>query len=121
MRRLPPWLWLMMALVFGAVATFMAMGWLKSQSQRVAQPKTPEMVSVVVAAKDVPPTVALSGDQLTVRQWPQDSAMPGKFSRSAEVEGRVTAIPPGRRRAGFGEQAGPQRSHSGLDGPVAPG
>lgn len=93
MRRLPPWLWLMLALVFGAVATFMAMGWLKSQSQRVVQQKMTEMVPVVVAAKDVPPTVALSGGQLTVRQWPQDTVMAGKFSRPDEVEGRVTAIP----------------------------
>ena len=93
MRRLPPWLWLMMALVFGAAATFMAMGWLKSQSQKVVQQKGPEMVPVVVATKDVPPTVALSGEQLTVRMWPQESALAGKFSQLAEVEGRVTAIP----------------------------
>ena len=92
MRRLPPWLWLMMALVFGAMATFMAMGWLKSQSQRVAQQKPTEMVPVVVAAKDVPPTVALSGDQLKVHLWPQDSSLAGKFSRPEELEGRVTAI-----------------------------
>jgi len=93
MRRLPPWLWLMLALVFGAVATFMAMGWLKSQSQRVVQQKTPEMVPVVVASKDVPPTVALAGNQLKVHMWPQDTALAGKFSRPEEVEGRVTAIP----------------------------
>lgn len=92
MRRLPPWLWLMLALVFGAVATFMAMGWLKSQSQKVVQQKQTEMVSVVVAAKDIPPTVALSRDQLKVHQWPPDSALAGKFSRLEEVEGRVTAI-----------------------------
>ena len=92
MRRLPPWLWLMMALVFGTMATFMAMGWLKSQSQRVTQQKPTEMVPVVVAAKDVPPTVALSGDQLKVHLWPQDSSLAGKFSRPEELEGRVTAI-----------------------------
>jgi pilus assembly protein CpaB len=93
MRRLPPWLWLMLALVFGAVATFMAMGWLKSQSQRVVQQKGPELVPVVVATKDVPPAVALAGEQLIVRLWPQDTAMAGKFSRLEEVQGRVTAIP----------------------------
>jgi pilus assembly protein CpaB len=93
MRRLPPWVWLMMALVFGAMATFMAMGWLKSQSQRVVKQNTTEMVPVVVAAKDVPPTVALSGNQLKVHMWPRDSALAGKFSRPEELEGRVTAIP----------------------------
>ena len=93
MRRLPPWLWLMMALVFGAVATFMAMGWLKSQVQTVVRDEPAKMMPVVVAAKDVPPTVALSRAQLTVRQWPQDNALAGKFSQPDEVEGRVTAIP----------------------------
>jgi pilus assembly protein CpaB len=93
MRRLPPWLWLILALIFGATATFMAMGWLQSQSQKVAQQTNPEMVSVVVAAKDVPSAVALAGDQLKVRQWPQDSALAGKFSRLEDAVGRVTAIP----------------------------
>jgi len=92
MRRLPPWVWLMLALVFGAMATFMAMGWLKGQSQKVVQQKT-EMVPVVVAVKEVPPAVALSGDQVKVSQWPKDSALPGKFSRFEDVEGRVTAVP----------------------------
>ncbi len=92
MRRLPPWLWLMLALVFGAMATFMAMGWLKSQSRKVVQQKT-ETVPVVVATKEVPPAVALSGDQVKVSQWPQDSPLPGKFSRFEDVEGRVSAVP----------------------------
>jgi pilus assembly protein CpaB len=92
MRRVPPWLWLMMALVFGAMATFMAMGWLKRQAQ-IAQPKpAQQMVPVVVAAKDVPPTVALARDQLKVNMWPADSTLAGKFSRPEELEGRVTAI-----------------------------
>jgi pilus assembly protein CpaB len=93
MRRLPPWVWLMMALVFGAMATFMAMGWLKSQSQRVVKQQSNEMVPVVVAAQDVPPTVALARNQLKVHMWPKDSALAGKFSRPEELEGRVTAIP----------------------------
>ena len=92
MRRLPPWVWLMLALVFGAMATFMAMGWLKSQSQKVVQQKTTEMVPVVVAARDVPPTVALSASQMKVSQWPADSPMAGKFARPEELEGRVTAV-----------------------------
>ncbi len=29
MRRLPPWFWLVLALVFGSTATFMALGWLR--------------------------------------------------------------------------------------------
>lgn len=93
MRRLPPWVWLMLALVFGATATFMAMGWLKNQSQKVAEQEKTVMVPVVVASKDIPSAVALSADQLKVRQWPADSALVGKFSRLDDVKGRVTAIP----------------------------
>ena len=93
MRRLPPWFWLILALVFGATATFMAMGWLKSQSQKRAQRPSMHMDGVVVATKDVAPAVALSAGHLTVRQWPQDSAPPGKFARLEDVVGRVTAIP----------------------------
>ena len=93
MRRLPPWVWLMMALVFGTVATFMAMGWLKNQARTAVREEPMKMVPVVVAAKDVPPTVALSKEQLTVRQWPLDNALAGKFAQPEEVEGRVTAIP----------------------------
>ena len=92
MRRLPPWFWLILALVFGATATFMAMGWLKSQSQKRAQQPSMHMDGVVVATKDVAPAVALSSGHLTV-QWPQDSAPPGKFARLEDVVGRVTAIP----------------------------
>lgn len=93
MRRLPPWAWLMMALIFGATATFMAMGWLKSLSEKRAQQQKPTVVPVVVAAKDVPSAVALAGDQLKVRQWPSDTALAGKFSRLQDVTGRVTATP----------------------------
>ena len=93
MRRLPPWVWLMLALVFGATATFMAMGWLKIQSQKVAEQDKTVLVPVVVASKDVPSAVALSSDQLKVRLWPSDPALVGKFSRLDDVTGRVTAIP----------------------------
>ena len=93
MRRLPPWFWLILALVFGATATFMAMGWLQDQSQNMAQQPSMHMDSVVMATQDVAPTVALSEGQLAVRRWPQDTAPAGKFARLQDVVGRVTAIP----------------------------
>lgn len=92
MRRLPPWLWLMLALVFGAMATFMAMGWLKSQAKVAVTENVIEMVPVVVAAKNIPPAVALSREQLKVHKWPSDLPLPGKFARLEELEGRVTAV-----------------------------
>lgn len=93
MRRLPPWFWLILALVFGATATFMAMGWLKTQSQKMVQKPTMQMGTVVVATKDVAPAVALAEGHLMVRQWPQGTEPPGNFSRPEDLLGRVTAIP----------------------------
>ena len=52
MRRLPPWFWLMMALVFGATATFTALGWLKNQPAQQTQ-EAIKMGPVVVAAKEI--------------------------------------------------------------------
>jgi pilus assembly protein CpaB len=92
MRRVPPWVWLIMALVFGTMATFMAMGWLKNQAQIAKPIPAQQLVPVVVAAKNVPPTVALSRDLLKVHKWPSDSPLSGKFSQPEELEGRVTAV-----------------------------
>jgi pilus assembly protein CpaB len=94
MRRLPPWLWLLMALVFGATATFMALGWMKNQSQRQVQ-QTPKMPTapVVVAAKDVDAANALKAEQLSVVQWPKDTLPKGGFATTEEVVGRVATLP----------------------------
>src|SRR4030042_6473237 len=94
MRRLPPWVWLLMALVFGATATCMALGWMKTQSQRqvVQAPKKP-MAPVVVAAKDVDAANGLRAEQLSVVQWPQESCPKGGFSTVEEGVGRVTTLP----------------------------
>jgi pilus assembly protein CpaB len=94
MRRLPPWLWLLLALVFGATATFMALGWMKNQSQRqvVQAPKMPT-APVVVAAKDVDAANALKVDQLSVVQWPKDTLPKGGFSSAEEATGRVATLP----------------------------
>lgn len=92
MRRVPPWVWLIMALVFGTMATFMAMGWLKKQAQIAKPLPAQQLVPVVVAAKNVPPTVALSRDLLKVHKWPSEAPLSGKFSQPEELEGRVTAV-----------------------------
>ncbi len=92
MRRLPPWFWLALALVFGAAATFMALGWLKGQSRKQARMDL-QMRPVVVAAKDIEPALALAPDQVVVRHWPRDNCPRGSFARVEEVVGRVTAYP----------------------------
>lgn len=94
MRRLPPWLWLLMALVFGATATFMALGWMKKQSQQQVQqaPKLP-MAPVVVAAKEIDAANGIRADQVSVVQWPQHSSPKGGFGTVEEVVGRVAVLP----------------------------
>lgn len=94
MRRMPPWLWLALALVFGATATFMALNWLKGQSQRQARLDV-QMQPVVVAAKNLEPAQALAPDEIVIRHWPRENCPSGSFSRPEEVVGRVTAYPLG--------------------------
>jgi pilus assembly protein CpaB len=94
MRRLPPWFWLVLALVFGTTATLMALGWLRGQSQQRAQAQvTMKIQPVVVAAKDIDPAVALAQDQMVVRHWPQENCPQGSFTRVEDVVGRVAAYP----------------------------
>lgn len=92
MRRLPPWFWLILALVFGTTATVMALGWLKGQSQQQArQQPAIKLRPVVVAAKDIEAASALSPEQVVIRHWPHESCPPGSFTRPEEVAGRVAA------------------------------
>ncbi len=90
MRRLPPWFWLVLALVFGTTATFMALGWLRGQSQKRTQVTIPTS-PIVVAAKDIDPAMALDQDQVVVRHWPRENCPKGSFSRVEDVVGRVTS------------------------------
>jgi pilus assembly protein CpaB len=90
MGRLPPWMWLVLALVFGTVATFMALGWLKRQSQMAQQPGA-NLAPIVVASKDISSATTLSGDQLTVQQWPKENCPKGAFAKAEELNGRVNA------------------------------
>lgn len=85
-----------MALVFGATATFMALGWMKSQSKRQAlQAPKVLMAPVVVAAKDVDAAQSLKAGELSVVQWPQKNLPKGGFSSIEEAVGRVTVLPMG--------------------------
>jgi pilus assembly protein CpaB len=83
-----------MALVFGTTATFMALGWLRGQSQQRAQTQVEtKMRPVVVAAKDIDAAVAFARDNVVVRHWPQENVPQGSFSRVEDVVERVTAYP----------------------------
>ncbi len=93
LRRLPPWMWLVLSLVLGTMATFMATNWLKGQSQKQVKAPQDLLTSVVVAAKEIGSAVALGGDQLVVRHWPKESVPVGSFATVEDVMGRVTSYP----------------------------
>jgi pilus assembly protein CpaB len=119
MRNLPPWVWLLMALVFGAIATFMALGWMRQTSQRL-QPVEAPTVAVVVAAKDLEAANPLRTDQLTVVQWPQASAPKGGFGKVDEVSGRVAVLPMGPGEPILEAKLAPKGTPAGLTALVAP-
>jgi len=120
MRNLPPWVWLLMALVFGATATFMALGWMKKASQRLATPPPALTATVVVAAKDVDAANALRADQLTVLQWPQASSPKGGFAKIEDVTGRVAVLPIGAGEPILEPKLAPQGTPAGLTALVSP-
>jgi pilus assembly protein CpaB len=92
MQRLPPWVWLVLAVVFGFTATFLALGWLKGQSQRRSSLKG-KMVPVVVAARDIEAAASLSPEMVAVRLWPPESQPKGSFAKPEDIQGRVTVFP----------------------------
>ena len=121
MRRIPPWLWLLLALVFGATATFMALGWMKTQSQRVVQqaPKIPTS-AVVVVAKDIDAASAIRADQLSVVQWPQNTCPKGGFTSVEELAGRVTTLPMNAGEPVLEPKLAPQGTPAGMVALVSP-
>jgi pilus assembly protein CpaB len=89
MPRLPGWAWLLLAIGFATLATYMAMGFLKRQAA-VQPPK--EKTSIVVVAKSaIDPASRVSPAQLKAEVWHQEKAPPGSFSSVDQVEERVAA------------------------------
>ena len=60
MPRLPGWAWLLLAIGFATLASYMALGWLKRQA--AVQPPKEKSTIVVVAKIAVAPTSLLSAD-----------------------------------------------------------
>jgi pilus assembly protein CpaB len=89
MRQLPGWVWLLVAIVFASLASYMALGWLKRQA---AAPVIKEKTSlVVVATTQVDAASSLSAAQLKTEVWHQETPPQGSFRNIQEVLGRVTA------------------------------
>jgi pilus assembly protein CpaB len=89
MRPLPSWVWLVLAVVSGIMASFLALGWLKGQTQRT---EAPVKVSMLVARQDIAAGTLLTPGQVQAKDWP--GTLPrGAIFRSEEVEGRIASAP----------------------------
>ena len=88
MHRLPPWIWLLLAGVFGITAS---LAWVKSQSRPAPSAEKPVMA--LVAKHDIAPATRLSADQVQPSPWSRASLPKGAFTSLAELEGRVAAYP----------------------------
>ena len=89
MPRLPGWAWLLLAIGFATLASYMALGWLKRQAT-VQAPVTPKSTLVVVAKVEVAPTSLLGPEQLKTEVWHQETPPQGSFNNLEQVVGRVT-------------------------------
>jgi|WetSurMetagenome_2_1015567.scaffolds.fasta_scaffold131500_2 pilus assembly protein CpaB len=95
MPRLPGWAWLILAIGFATLATYMAMGYLRRQA--AVQPPKTITSRVVVAKSAIDPASRVGRDQLTMEVWHQEKSPPGSFSSLAQLDERVagTLIMPG--------------------------
>ncbi|MDO9531469.1 MAG: Flp pilus assembly protein CpaB [Deltaproteobacteria bacterium] len=89
MPRLPGWAWLVLAIGFATLATYMAMGYLKRQA--AVQPPKTKTSQVVVAKSAIDPASRVSNVQLKTEVWHQEKPPLGSFSSVAQVEERVAA------------------------------
>jgi pilus assembly protein CpaB len=95
MPRLPGWAWLVLAISFATLATYMAMGYLKRQA--AVQPPKAITSQVVVAKSAIDPASRVSREQLKMEVWHQEKSPPGSFNSLAQLDDRVagTLIMPG--------------------------
>ena len=88
MTRLPGWAWLLLAVGFASLASYMALGWLKRQA--AVQPPVKEKIYVVRANAKVEQDKILAAAQLKRVVWNQEKPPQDFFSEVQEVVGRET-------------------------------
>ena len=108
-----------MALVFGATATFTALGWLKNQPAQQAQEPI-KMGPVVVAAKEIGAATSLTTDQLVVRRWPLENRPQGSYPKIEDLVGRVVSLPMAAGEPILEAKLAPQGMLPGLTALLAP-
>jgi pilus assembly protein CpaB len=90
MRRFPGGTWLLLAVAFALLASYLALGWLKRQAA-AQRPRPAKAALVVVAKTKVGQATALGAAQLKLDTWHQENPPPGAFDTIDQVVGRVTA------------------------------
>ena len=86
MHRFPPWIWLLLAGVFGITAS---LAWVTSQSRPA--PVVKNSVMALVAKTDIAPATRLGAEQVQLSPWSRAHLPKGAFTNLAELEGRVAA------------------------------
>ncbi len=93
MRRTASVTILLIALIFGAFAAFLARSWLQSHSERTA---VKEVSTIVVAAKTLGFGTPISPDDVREVPWPADSKPEGTFAKAQDLlkDGRRIVLSP---------------------------
>ena len=93
MRRTASVTILLIALIFGAVAAFLARSWLQSHSERTV---VKDAATIVLANKPLAFGAAISPDDLRDAPWPADSRPEGSFANANDLlkDGRRMVLSP---------------------------
>ncbi len=120
MRRLPRWVWLVLAGMFGLAAALVAVGMLRNPSR--PPPETGvNWARVVVVARDLAATTELTPDCLRVdSRWPPESRPAGTFAGVEKLQGRVTAYPMAAGEPILESKLAPQGALPGLTALLPP-
>lgn len=81
-----------LAVIFGALAVWLANQWLTTRTteeKNVVVKEAVPLTKIVVAARDLEIGTPLSGENLVLAQWPKANLPKGAFEDPKEVEGRV--------------------------------
>ena len=105
-------LFMLMALIFGAAAVFLARQWLLTQHATPGATAAANVATVVVAAKDLAFGMHLTADDLKEVNWPADSQPQGAFSSKDKL---LASSPVVIRRLAANEPVLPSK----LSGPTA--
>ncbi len=87
-----PWLVLFLALGSGAVAAYLALGYLRQQAVPLLAAEAPK-TQVAIAARDLPVGAVIGEKDVKLVDWPGDALPPGYSSNPQEIVGRGVITP----------------------------